>query len=65
MVDPNLFNFVNMAWEPYTCTEDCFPSAHNGQLELFHSKFWCPGMEAVDTFTVNWDGEVCWLVSPL
>ena len=24
----------------------------------------CPGSEAVDTFTVNWGGEMCWLVPP-
>ena len=29
------------------------------------SRFWCPGTEAVDTFIVNWEGEVSWVVPPL
>ena len=63
MIDPNVFSFVNMAWGPHTI--DCFAAVHNSQLDRFHSRFWCPGTEAVDTFTVNWHGETCWLVPPI
>ena len=34
-------------------------------MARFHSRFLCPGTEAVDTFTANWEGELCWLVPPL
>ena len=63
MFDPNMFICVDMAWGPHTV--NCFAAAYNHQLPRFHSRFWCPGTEAVDTFTVNWEGEVCWLVPPL
>ena len=54
---------VDMLWGPHTL--DCFASAHNYQVNRFHSRFWCPDTQAVDTFTVDWEGEVCWLVPPL
>ena len=43
----------------------CFAASHNSQIAWFHSRFWCPGAEAVDAFTVNWVDEVCWLVPPI
>lgn len=63
MVNPALFQSLDKTWGPHTV--DCFASEHNKQLLRFHSRFWCPGAEAVDTFTVNWMGDVCWLVPPL
>lgn len=44
---------------------DGFASPSNAQLGWFNSKFWCPGKEAVDAFTVDWGSEISWLVSPL
>ena len=29
-------------------------SPQNKKLERFHSRFWPPGCQAVDTFTVDW-----------
>jgi hypothetical protein len=63
MIDPTYFMSIDMVWGPHTL--DCFASACNNQIAKFHSRFLCPGTEAVDTFTVNWEGEVCWLVPPL
>ena len=63
MIDPDFFDFVNLYWGPHTL--DCFATSHNSQVARFHSRFWCPGAEVVDTFTVNWANEVCWLVPPL
>lgn len=62
-IDPNLFLFFDFSWGPHTV--DCFASSSNCQLARFHSRFWCPGTEAVDSFTVNWEGETCWLAPPL
>ena len=62
-LDPVLFVILDAAWGPHSI--DCFASEHNTQLIRFHSHFWCPGTEAVDTFTVCWQGETCWLVPPL
>ena len=62
MLNPVLFQFVDRMWGPHTI--DCFASEHNNQVPRFHSRFWCPKSEAVDTFTVNWCDEHCWLVPP-
>ena len=62
-LDPVLFTVLDAAWCPHSL--DCFASEHNTQLPRFHSRFWCPGAEVVDTFTVCWRGETCWLVPPL
>ena len=53
-------------WMDGPHTIDCFESNHKTQLQRFHSRFWNPGSEAVDTFTVlAWSTEVCWWVPPL
>ena len=62
MVNPSMFQYLDQLWCPHTV--DCFANEHNSQTPRFHSRFWCPGSEAVDTFTVNWGSEVCWLVPP-
>ena len=43
---------------------DCFAHVDNAQLPIFYSRFRCPGSAAVDAFTVNWSGNVNWLVPP-
>ena len=44
---------------------DNFAHHRNTQLPRFHSRFWCPGSEAVDTFSTSWEGEMNWVVPPL
>ena len=63
MINPALFAFLDRAWGPHKV--DCSADQYNKQLPRFHSRFWCPGSEAVDTFTVNWVNDVCWLMPPL
>ena len=60
-IHPELFRLIDSIWGPHTV--DCFADQHNKQLPRFHS-YLCPGTEAVDTFTVNWGYERCWLVPP-
>ena len=36
---------------------DRFANHENTQLPRFNSRFWCPGTEAVDAFSVSWAGE--------
>ena len=55
-----VFQHLNKSWGPFTI--DCFTSDYNYQLEHFHSRFCVPNTEAIDTFTINWFGEMCWLV---
>ena len=62
-VSPSVFNMINSIWGPHTV--DRFASPCNTQLDRFNSKFWCPGTEAVDAFTVDWGADINWLVPPL
>ena len=59
MINPYLFRFLEQKWDPHTV--DSFAGEHKSQTPSVHSRFWCPGSEAIDTFTVNWGCEVCWL----
>ena len=43
MINPDFFNFVNLSWV-HTHLMVLQPS----QIVRFHSRFWCPGAEAVD-----------------
>ena len=63
MVDPMLFQQLDALWGPHTV--DCFASFYNAQLPRFFSRCWNPHSEAVDAFTVSWEGEVCWWAPPL
>ena len=47
---PHLFQMLNACWGPRSV--DCFASPENKKVQRFHSRFWSPGCEAVDTFTV-------------
>ena len=63
MLNPSLFQFLDSNLGPHTV--DCFASEQNRQILRFHSRYWSPGAEAVDTFTVNWSDEICWLLPPV
>ena len=62
-LNPCIFSLLDASWGPHTV--DCFASPYNSQLARFHSRFWSPGTEAVDTFTVDWGKEVNWWIPPL
>ena len=44
---------------------DCFASRNSAKCVKFYSKFWCPGTQAVDTFSVDWFHDNNWLVPPI
>ena len=46
-------------------TVDRFANCFNTQLPRFNLRFWNPGLEAVDTFTCNWEGENNWWCPPV
>ena len=62
-LNKTIFSFLDANWDPHTV--DCFASPYNKRVERFHSRFWSPGCEAVDTVTVNWENEVNWWLPPL
>ena len=44
---------------------DRFASPDSTKCARFYSKFWCPGAEGVDAFSVDWAGENNGLVPPI
>lgn len=48
-IDPAIFGILDIAWGPHIV--DYFASLYNKKVDRFHSCFWSPGCEAVDTFT--------------
>ena len=57
-----MFNYLNKSWGPHSI--DRFASNLNKKCNRFNSRWWCPGTEAVDTFSQNWAKECNWLVPP-
>ena len=62
-LDPSVFTALNVLWGPHSV--DRFASSHNTQLVRLNSRFASTGTEAVDTFTVDWQGENKWWCPPL
>ena len=62
-LNPEVFGRLNELWGPHTI--DRFANTDNAQVERFNSRFWCPGSEAVDAFTVDWHAENNWLCPPI
>ena len=56
MLNPVVFADIEKLWGPHSV--DRFASCHNCQIPRFNSRCWNPGSEAVDAFTVNWEGEI-------
>lgn len=57
-----LFKYLDNLWGPHNC--DRFAHNYNAKCQNFNSKFWCPGIVEVDTFTVHWWDKNNWLVPP-
>ena len=62
-INPTIFEFLDSMWGPHTV--DRFDNSRNAQLARFNSRYWNPGTEAVDTFTVDWYGENNWWCPPV
>ena len=50
-------------WRPHSV--DRCANHENAQLPRFYGRFWCPGTEGVDAFSVPWAGEINRLVPPI
>ena len=57
-VPPSIFAWLDSQYGPHIA--DCFAYSLISQLQQFHSRFWDPDSEAVDTFTVSWKNQTCW-----
>jgi len=56
------FHRLNQMWGPFEL--DCFSLASNARCRHFHSRWACPGAEAVDTFRSSWSNRRCWWHPP-
>ena len=63
MLNSVLFRQLDILWGLHTV--DHFASHNSFQLSRFCSRWWCPGTETVDAFTVSWGGGDNWLVPPV
>ena len=59
-VDSCIFHVVDASWGAHSV--DCFVLSYNTPLFSFHSRFWSPGCEVVDTFTVSRGNELNWWI---
>ena len=62
-LNPQHFKELDELWGPHTV--DRFASHRSAQLPRFCSRWWCPGTETVDAFTVSWEDDNNWLVPPV
>jgi hypothetical protein len=63
MLNPVVFEDIDLLWGPHSV--DRFADCFNSQTHRFNSRCWSPGSEAVDAFTVNWEGENNWWCPPM
>ena len=55
------FAYISSLFSPFTV--DRFPSPDSAKCARFYSKFWCPGVEGVDAFSVDWAVPPIYLIS--
>lgn len=61
-ISDKTFVELDSIWGPHSV--DRFANHRNKKLNRFNSRFWNPGTETVDCFTVTWKNENNWLVPP-
>mmetsp|Transcript_40961 Transcript_40961/g.56953 ORF Transcript_40961/g.56953 Transcript_40961/m.56953 type:complete len:282 (+) Transcript_40961:7621-8466(+) len=62
-VADEVFRIAEEKWGPHTV--DRMASGENKKCKRFNSWRFCPGAEAINTFTVDWLGENNWVAPPL
>ncbi len=62
-ISDDCFQYFDELWGPHSV--DRFASYYNKKIGRFNSRFWNPGSEAIDTFTVKWSNENNWVVPPI
>ena len=61
-ISEDVFKTLDRKWGPHSI--DRIATHYNRKCERFNSRWWVPGMEAVDCFDQTWTGELNWLVPP-
>ena len=55
-INDDVFQILDVPWGPHTI--DRFACSYNAKLSRFHSRFYQPGTEAVDAFSVYKTGSL-------
>ena len=58
-----VFHFFDRCWGTHSI--DRFASYYNAKTVRFNSRYWNPGCEAIDAFTLDWSKDNNWLVPPI
>ena len=61
-ISEQVFTYLEKLWGPHEI--DRFATHYNNHCKRFNSKWWVPGTEGVDSFSVSWQGVINWLVPP-
>ena len=61
-IHPHIFQWVSSIWGPFTV--DRFATWYNAKCSRFNSRFWNPGCEGIDAFSLNWHRENNWVTPP-
>ena len=62
-VDMECFNYISKRFGPFNV--DRFADNLNKKVDLFNSKYYCPGTASVDAFTADWKGYNNWICPPI
>ena len=62
-IDGETFQYVQEQFGE--CTIDRFADSENKKVNRFDARFFCPGVENVNTFTSDWGEEFNWLCPPV
>jgi hypothetical protein len=61
-MQPCIYSWLEGMWGPFSV--DRFATPYNSQCQMFYSRYWTPGCEGVDAFSVDWHDENNWVVPP-
>ena len=62
-ITSTFFNHLNSLWGPFTA--DRIANSQNKELQRFNSEYSCPGTDAVDALSKNWEGKNNLLIPPI
>ena len=62
-IDAESYNYIQSKFGIFTY--DRFADHINSKVDKFDSNFFCPGANRVNTFSIDWKGELNWVCPPI
>ena len=62
-IDQETFQYIEQKFGQFTV--DRFADNRNARVQKFDAKYFCPGVQTVNTFAANWAGEFNWVCPPI